>query len=203
MLETCSDLMRRAHELNWITARDGNISVRYNGRDHFWVTPSGIRKTELTPSLFKKIDCETGYDMRYTDVSHGLRPSGELPMHWKLQKVLPDYVTERVVVHLHPTYCVAAMHRGIELSELVKDFPELGRYTQVGPNVGMIPPITEELANACVTNIGLAEDGTTKYDIVGMKGHGVTAVDVTPWRAFEHIERLEHICRIVLASGMP
>jgi ribulose-5-phosphate 4-epimerase/fuculose-1-phosphate aldolase len=31
--------------------------------------------------------------------------------------------------------------------------------------------------------------------------HGVIAVDTSPWRAYEHIERLEHICKIVLASG--
>ena len=30
----------------------------------------------------------------------------------------------------------------------------------------------------------------------------VVAIDETPWRAFEHIERLEHICQIVLASGV-
>jgi L-fuculose-phosphate aldolase len=35
-----------------------------------------------------------------------------------------------------------------------------------------------------------------------MDRHGVVAVDETPWRAFEHIERLEHICQIVLASGI-
>lgn len=202
MLETCSELMRRAHELNWITARDGNVSIRYAGRDHFWVTPSGIRKTELTPSMFKKINTHTGATEEYTDVSSGLKPSGELPMHYQLQRVLPENTTERVVVHFHPTYIVAAMHRGIELAELVNDFPELGRYTQVGPNVGDIPPITQELADACVKNIGLQDDGNIKYDIVGMKGHGAVAVDTTPWRAFEHIERLEHICKIVLASGV-
>ena len=42
--------------------------------------------------------------------------------------------------------------------------------------------------------------GKVKYNIVGMDRHGVVAVDTTPWRAFEHIERLEHICRIVLAK---
>jgi ribulose-5-phosphate 4-epimerase/fuculose-1-phosphate aldolase len=36
---------------------------------------------------------------------------------------------------------------------------------------------------------------------VGIKGHGVVAIDTSPWRAYEHIERLEHICKIVLASG--
>jgi L-fuculose-phosphate aldolase len=43
--------------------------------------------------------------------------------------------------------------------------------------------------------------GNIAYDIVGIKGHGVVAIDTSPWRAYEHIERLEHICKIVLASG--
>ena len=43
--------------------------------------------------------------------------------------------------------------------------------------------------------------GATKYDIVGIDGHGVVAIAETPWQAFEHIERLEHICKIVLVSG--
>jgi len=29
----------------------------------------------------------------------------------------------------------------------------------------------------------------------------VVSVDTSPWRAFEHLERLEHICKIVLSSG--
>jgi L-fuculose-phosphate aldolase len=103
-------------------------------------------------------------------------------------------------MHFHPTYCVAAMHRGIELSELAKDFPELSRYTHVGKNVGDVPPISQELADQCHTSFNLQRDGTTYYDIVGIKGHGVVSVDTSPWRAFEHIERLEHICQIVLAS---
>jgi ribulose-5-phosphate 4-epimerase/fuculose-1-phosphate aldolase len=44
-------------------------------------------------------------------------------------------------------------------------------------------------------------DGLVKYDIVGYDRHGVVAVDTSPWRAFEHIERLEHICKIVLAAS--
>jgi L-fuculose-phosphate aldolase len=45
------------------------------------------------------------------------------------------------------------------------------------------------------------DTGHIKYDIVGIKGHGVVSIDTSPWRAYEHIERLEHICKIVLASG--
>jgi L-fuculose-phosphate aldolase len=107
----------------------------------------------------------------------------------------------RVVVHLHPTYCVAAMHRGIELGELARDFPELSRYTKVASNVGDVPPISQELADRCHEHLELDREGNIAYDIVGIRGHGVVAIDTSPWRAFEHIERLEHICKIVLAAG--
>ena len=85
---------------------------------------------------------------------------------------------------------------------LVKDFPELSRYTKVAPNVGDVPPISQELADACHCALNLDNMGNIDYDIVGIKGHGVVSIDTTPWRAFEHIERLEHICKIVLASGV-
>ena len=46
----------------------------------------------------------------------------------------------------------------------------------------------------------MGQDGSVKYNSIGMDRHGAIAVDTSPWRAFEHIERLEHICKIVLAS---
>jgi L-fuculose-phosphate aldolase len=96
---------------------------------------------------------------------------------------------------------VAAMHAGIELGTIVDDFPELSRYTKVAKNVPDVPPISQELADHCHHNLKLDSEGNISYDIVGIKGHGVVAIDVSPWRAYEHIERLEHICKIVLASG--
>jgi L-fuculose-phosphate aldolase len=93
------------------------------------------------------------------------------------------------------------MHAGIDLSTVSAAFPELNRYTRVAPNVGDVPPISQELADRCHENLKLDDAGNIAYDIVGIKGHGVVAIDTSPWRAFEHIERLEHICQIVLASG--
>lgn len=208
MLETICDILKDAYARNWITSRDGNISIRHHDRDHFYITPSGVRKQTLQPDQFKKIGLiDTGTEtickiLPYTAISSELQPSGELPLHFGLLKELGQHSDDiRVVVHVHPTYCVAAMHAGINLNELVTHFPELGRYTRVAPNVGEVPPISEELATQCHTNLGLDEEGNISYDIVGIKGHGVVAIDTTPWRAYEHIERLEHICKIVLASG--
>lgn len=214
MLETICEVLEESYKRNWITSRDGNVSIRHHDRDHFYVTPSGVRKQTLQPDQFKKIkiyknlilgtdslDFTYGWEeMPYTDISSNLKPTGEMPLHFNLQKEIADDDV-RIVMHIHPTYIVAAMHAGIELSDLVKDFPELSRYTSVAHNVGEVPPISEELGKQCYEHLNVDKHGKLRYDIVGIKGHGVVSVGRTPWRAFEHIERLEHICKIVLVSG--
>ena len=205
MLETICDVMLDAYKRNWITSRDGNVSIRHHDRDHFYITPSGVRKQTLQPDQFKKIRIVGSMlweEQPYTDISANLEPSGELPLHLGLQRKMGQHRDEvRVVVHLHPTYCIAAMHAGVDLSTVSAEFPELNRYTRVAPNVGDVPPISQELADQCHSMLQLDNEGNIAYDIVGIKGHGVVAIDTTPWRAYEHIERLEHICKIVLASG--
>jgi len=204
MLETICDILVDAYKRNWITSRDGNVSIRHHDRNHFYITPSGVRKQTLQPDQFKKIGLRDDYwiELPYTDISGNLRPSGEIPLHYGLQKHMGQHQDEvRVVVHVHPTYCIAAMHAGIDLSTISDAFPELNRYTKVAPNVGDVPPISQELADQCFEKLKLDNNGNIAYDIVGIKGHGVVAIDTSPWRAYEHIERLEHICKIVLASG--
>jgi L-fuculose-phosphate aldolase len=208
MLETISDIFKEAYNRGWITARDGNASVRFIEQPYFFITPSGVRKQFLQPEMFKKIEVKEGYYgqpptrtythevTNYTDISANLKPSGEFPMHFGLQKQISTQ--SRVVLHMHPTYTVAAMYKGIDLQKLLLEFPELSRYTTIAPTVPETEPISQELADATLKNLEVYE-GYVKYDIVGLDRHGVVAVDTSPWRAFEHIERLEHICKIILA----
>ena len=208
MLETVCEIFKEAYNRGWITARDGNASVRYAEQNYFYITPSGVRKQFMQPEMFKKIGIVEGVYgqppvidytheiLDYTDVSANLKPSGEFPMHFGLQKEISTPV--RVVLHMHPTYTVAAMYKGVDLQKLLLEFPELSRYTSIAPTVPEIEPITQELADATIKNLEVHK-GLVKYDIVGYDRHGVVAVDTSPWRAFEHIERLEHICKIILA----
>jgi L-fuculose-phosphate aldolase len=86
----------------------------------------------LQPDQFKKIKLlgDTWEELDYTDISRNLKPSGEIPLHVVLQKKMGQHSNEvRVVVHLHQTYCIVAMHAGIDLSKVSKAFPELNRYT--------------------------------------------------------------------------
>ena len=195
MLTAMGDVMRTAYERGWITTRDGNISVMMKERDTLYITPSGWRKTILHPEHIVRI--KTNGDL--LNLSESQNASGELEMHWLLQK---SYAKTRSVVHLHPTYTIAAMLRGFDLQKLSNHFPELSRYTRVGRTVPILPVISPELALATAQAFRVTDKGGLSYDIIGQKGHGVCAVAKNPWDAFEHIERLEHICQITLASGV-
>lgn len=199
MLTAMGDVMREAYKRGWITTRDGNISIRRD--DKFYITPSAVRKNIIYPESIIKYKI-FGNNLVAPKESN---PSIELDMHKLIQ--LSDDKT-KAVVHLHPTYTIALMHKlnkGLihnkkDLMKICEFFPEIYRYTKVGPTVKMHEPGSKKLAE-CVKN-NLTKDGKLHYNIVGMQGHGVTAVAANPWDAFEHIERLEHIAQIYLASGV-
>jgi len=129
-------------------------------------------------------------------VPDGQQPSGELWMHWNLQR---DTKKPRTVVHVHATHIVAAIYAGCDLQAISAEFPEISRYTRVGPTV---PALSRELADVTAAHFGLDRDGTLAFDIVGQANHGVCAVAADPWAAYEHIERLDPICEIVLKRGV-
>lgn len=197
MITAIGDTMRRAYELGWITTRDGNASLKRTGSDVCYITPSGWRKSIIHPEHMLKFHVKNG-EVSIKKVADS-KPSGELEMHALLLENAPK---TRSVLHLHPTHIIAAMYAGFDLQSLAAEFPEVSRYTKVGPTVPILPVTSPELAKATAEAIGLQGDGSLDFDIVGQCNHGVCAVGKNPWDAFEHIERLNHICEIVLASGV-
>lgn len=195
MLTAMGDVMRRCYEKGWITTRDGNISLRRKGSQTLYITPSGWRKTIIHPEHVVKMRVSWDGSL---DVPAGANPSGELEMHRLLQQ---EQGSTRAVVHVHPTHIVAAIFAGWDLQEIAAEFPEVSRYTRVGPTVPKLPATSPQLAGATATSM-LRHDGTLAFDVVGQANHGVCSVAGDPWTAYEHIERLDHICEIVLKSGV-
>lgn len=196
MLTSIGDVMREAHHRGWISVRDGNISVRR--RDSFYITPSGGRKTIIHPEHILKFKVSPDGHFDHTG-NPGGKASGEFLMHKLLVSV--DFKASRSVVHLHPTHVIAAMEAGWDLRKISNRLQELSRYTRVGPNVERLPVTSEELAKHTFAAF-LGPFGKLDYDIVGQIGHGVTSIGKSPWDAFEHIERLNHACEIMLLSGV-
>jgi len=193
MLTAIGDVMRTCYERRWITTRDGNISLRKTKGRYLYITPSGWRKNIIHPEHIVKLP----YSPEGELIVEGKNPSGELHMHWLLQ----TSEKTRAVVHVHATHCVAAMYAGWNLGDLAAGFPEVFRYTKVGPNVPVLPATSQELGDATAHALGANKKGHLEYDIVGQDRHGVCAVGRNPWEAFEHIERLDHVCEIVLKGG--
>lgn len=222
MLDTICDVLKAAYDRRWISTRDGNASFKRKNEPFLYVTPSGVRKQHLNAEMIIKLELHDPEDSNTTSSDDinlknalnriervdddyqrkiiGLYPTGELALHYLLQKKIPE--NNRIVLHLHPTHIIAAMYAGINLQEIAKSFPEINRYTKVGPNVPILPPISEELAYGCIDAFNLnKETGEIDFDIIGLDRHGIVAVGKDPWTVFEHVERLNHICEIVLASN--
>lgn len=201
MLTAIGDVLRECYKRGWITTRDGNVSLRMSleGQisSHMHITPKGVRKNTIHPEHIIRLNMNAA--------ANEFDVSTEFHMH---KNLLKDAETTRCVVHVHPTYTVAAMHAGINIMEASKDFPELKRYTRVGPMVPICEAGSMQLATftsnhlrgeAALGGSALGTAGIV-YDIVGQKSHGVCAVGKHPWDAFEHVERLEHICKILLLA---
>jgi ribulose-5-phosphate 4-epimerase/fuculose-1-phosphate aldolase len=196
MITAIGDVLRRCYERGWITSRDGNCSLRRARSVYLYVTPSGWRKTIVHPEHMIKIKFVDGQ----MQVPAETKPSGELHMHYLLTRGMNR---TRAVVHVHPTHVVAAIYRGFDLQKICQDFPEIYRYTRIGPTVPALPAISSELGEATAKALGVTEANPSgDFDIVGQANHGVCSMAPDPWSAYEHIERLNHICEIVLASGV-
>ena len=170
-----------AYSKEWITKRDGNISILKNNKIH--ITPSGVDKTSDMNLV------------QWEDPFNSIQPAGasiETEMHYLVHK---QRGRDGCVVHFHPPFTVALMRKLIDsdILPIVAQFPELSRYTKLGSTVSYFDPGSEDLAQSVAKSL-------VNKDICGMFNHGVTSCADTLDGAIEHIERLEHIAKIVLLS---
>ena len=196
LVSQACDVLHASYQNGWISTRDGNVSVMSRQSGVFLISPSGVVKHRVQPEHFVEVNDATRVD----ELSQGARrPSGEVDLHRGIQSLLPAAHT--TVLHVHATHIVAALYAGHNLRELASGFPEVARYTRVGADVPALAATSLELAEATVR--AFAQPATDTPHIVGLDRHGVVAIGRDPWDAFEHVERLEHVCQIVLAAGRP
>ena len=196
MIKNIISVLQEAYNRRWITPRDGNISFKLSGANNFFITPSGLRKQELKESDFIELEINNDGWNQINNFKH--KPSGEIELHYELLKSVNKNLC---VVHLHPTHTIAAMYRGIDLSTLSLDFPELSRYTKIANNTEIVSPLSRNLALQCKSKLMFDNiKNEFQNNIVGIPNHGIVAIGSDVYDAFEHVERLEHIASIVLLS---
>ncbi len=175
------EVLRRIYARGWISASDGNVSVRLSA-DRILTTPTGKHKGYISER--ELIIC----DLRGRRVSGPYEPSSEIAMHVAAYEERPDV---RAVVHAHPTYCIAFSLAGVTLAQCL--LPEIV-FTFGGiPTTEYCAPTTEEVPRAIRKLLG-------EYDAMILDRHGSLTVGGDLFDAYDKLERMEHVAEITHAA---
>ena len=172
---------RRMYAHGLIVACEGNLSVRL-GKDRILVTPAGACKGDLAPS-----------DLLVTDLSGSVvegagRPTSEMRMHLVFYNLRPGVAA---VCHGHPPNATAfaAAGRALEQAVLPEVVVGLGR-------IPLAPYGTPGTREICT---GL-EPLAASYDAILLENHGVVTCGPDLTIAYQRLETVEHLARIILAA---
>lgn len=174
---------RRLHDIGFVAATDGNLSVRLD-HDAVLATPTGMSKGMMEPEDLVVVDMNGRRATGRRDVS------SEIAMHLLVYKLRPDV---RGIVHAHPPTATGYAAAGIPLNQAL--------VSEVVIALGCVPlakygtPGTPELTDGLKPLI-------PHHDAVLMANHGVVTYGEDLLKAFMKMETVEHFAKISLVTHM-
>jgi L-fuculose-phosphate aldolase len=176
---------RLLHEKGYVTATDGNVSVRLS-KNRILSTPSGLGKGFLAPEQLVVTDLGGRKIPSREPASRNLEPTSELLMHLEVYRQRSDI---GAVIHAHPPICVALSIAGISLARCL--LPE------VVVTLGLIP--TAEYATpASAEGAGAVKELIANHDALIIQRHGTLTVGTDPFDAYLKLEKVEHLAHVTL-----
>ena len=183
--EQICDVCHKMWQLGWVAANDGNVSVK-NEDGTWWITPSGLSKSLITPDNLIRVD----YEMNVVEGPKGFNPSTEMKMHMRCYEERADV---NAVVHAHPP---------ISTGFAVANKP-LDQYCMIETilTVGSIPvtpyatPSTQEVPDSIAPYL-------KEHDVLLLQNHGALTVGCDLITAFYRMETLEHFAKISLVAHL-
>jgi L-fuculose-phosphate aldolase len=176
---------RLLYEKGFVTATDGNVSVRLSA-NRVLSTPSGFSKGFLTPEQLVVTDMEGKEIPSPEPAGQALQPTSELLMHLEAYRQRPDI---GAVIHAHPPICVALSIAGISLAKCL--LPE------VVVTLGLIPT-TEYATPSTVEGARVIRDLIVHHDALIIQRHGTLTVGQDPFDAYLKLEKMEYAAYITL-----
>ena len=176
---------RRLGARGLISAGEGNLSVRLDA-DRLLVTPTGLRKDELTPDDLVVV--RLGHDDRDAVSRSGRGPTSDLAIHLAVHAARPDI---GAVAHAHLPAAMA-----LTLAGEVPDpaaLPETALLLPRLPFLSLGVPGSAELAGRIAT--ALSEQPEPLASAVLLERHGAVAVGRDPQHAVDRLELVEVLCR--------
>lgn len=176
-----TNVCKLMHGRDLVSAYDGNISVRI-GPTRILMTPSGVNKAFMQPSDLVVIDL----DGRTLRRDH--RPSSEYRMHLTIYAEREDV---GCVVHAHPPHCIACTLTGIPMDTVV--LPETAFLLGAVATIPYRTPGTDAFAQALVPHL-------PDRSALLLERHGSVTLGADLWEAYNRLEALEHVARVLFIS---
>ena len=182
-IESLVDICHRLYAKGFVTATDGNVSVRL-GDGNFLTTRTAINKGMVTADDLIEVD-SVG---KPVTVNH--QPSTELGMHLYVYSQRPDI---NAVVHAHPVYATgfAAAHQALDACM----FPEVIVGLGAVPLAEYATPSTGEVGASLAPFVKTA-------DAVLLANHGVVTFGSDLYDAYFKMEKVEHAAHITFVARM-
>lgn len=174
------DIGRKMHEGGFVTANDGNLSIRV-GQDAIWATPTGVNKGDLSEDKLIKVSIREGKILEGT-----WKPTSELEMHLNIYRTDDGIVS---TAHAHPLHLTVLACAGIEL-----DLPSTPAAVCIAGRVPVTPYYcsgSRALAESVIPYVG-------KYNVINLGNHGPISWGYSPIEAWFRLEDAEASARLAL-----
>jgi L-fuculose-phosphate aldolase len=178
-----SDISHRLYAKGFVTATDGNVSVRLPC-GNILTTRSGINKGMVTEDDL--VEVSPGGEQ----IAGAGRPSTELGMHLFIYQQRRDV---QAIVHAHPPYATGFATARIPLNECL--FPEVIVGLGAIPLAEYATPSTAEVAESLAPFV-------MKADAILLANHGVVTYGGDPYDAYFKMEKVEHAAHITFVAKM-
>jgi len=180
--EALVDVGRRLWERGYVSANDGNVSVRLD-QERVLCTPTMVSKGCMRTSEMAIVRLADGAVL---DAGDGPGPSSELPLHLGAYRARDDL---RAVVHAHPLHATALAIRGEALTarlmpESVVALPRIPLAPYATPSTDAVPASILPFVHtdrACL-----------------LEQHGAISWDADLESAYLTMERLEYTAQMLL-----
>ena len=183
--ELICDVCHKMWQLGWVAANDGNVSVKMDDGT-FWVTPTGMSKSFITPDKLIRID----KDMNVIEGAPGLKPSSETKMHMRCYQEREDV---GAVVHAHPPTATgyAVANRPLDNYSMIETVIAIGSI----PVTPYGTPSTYEVPDAIAPYL-------QEHDVLLLQNHGALTVGCDLITAYYRMETLELFAKISLNAEL-
>ena len=183
--ELICDVCHKMWQLGWVAANDDNISVKMEDGT-FWITPSGISKSFITPEKLIRVN----EAMEKLEGAEGLVPSSEIKMHMRCYQEREDV---GAVVHAHPPtapgYAVA--NKPLDEYSMIETVIAIGSI----PVTPFGTPSTYEVPEAIAPYLA-------QHDVLLLQNHGALTVGCDLITAYYRMETLELFAKIRLNAHL-